>query len=239
MDPNKLSQIDGDPLLDITQYRRLIGRLSYLTLIRPNIAFTVNKLSQYVSKPHTSHAIHHFLRYLKASPGQGLLFLAQSNLTLTTYGDADWGNCLDIRKSTSGYCVFLGESLISWKSKKQPTVARSSAEVEYRVMANVTSEVEWLIKLLQDFGVSPGSVKLLCDNQAAQHIASNPTFHERTKHIEIDCHFVRERVQSELLKLIHVKSQHQLTDIMTKPLATTPFRSIMSKLGVKDIYAPT
>ena len=183
-----------------------------------------------MSKPHTSHlnAVHHLLRYLKTAPGQGLFFSANSTLNLTAYADADWGNCIDTRKSTSGYCVFLGESLVSWKSKKQPTVARSSAEAEYRAMANVASEVDWLVKLLEDLGITTGSIKLLCDNQAALHIASNPTFHEQTKHIDIDCHFVRERVQTELLKLIHVKTQHQPADITTKPLNTTPFRYIMS-----------
>ena len=106
-------------------------------------------------------------------------------------------------------------------------------------MANVASEVDWLVKLLQDFGITSGSMKLLCDNQAALHIASNPTFHERTKHIDIDCHFIRERVQSGLLKLIHVKSKHQLADLITKALPTTSFKSIMSKLGIKNIYIPT
>ena len=128
---------------------------------------------------------------------------------------------------------------MSWKSKKQPTVARSLAEAEYRAMANVASEVDWLVKLVQDFGISVGSVKLLCDNQAALHIASNPTFHERTKHIDIDCHFVKERVQSGLLKLIHVKSQHQLADLMTKALPAASFKLLISKLGTKDIYFPT
>ena len=103
-------------------------------------------------------------------------------------------------------------------------------------MANAASEVDWLVKLLEDFEVTTSSVKLLCDNQAALHIASNPTFHERTKHIDIDCHFVRERVQSGLLKLIHVKTQHQLADVVTRPLNTSSFKFIMSKLGIKDIY---
>ena len=161
-----------------------------------------------------------------------MFFPSQSNLQLTAYADADWGNCLDTRKSTSGYCVFIGDALVSWKSKKQATVARSSAEAEYKAMANVASEVDWMINLLKDFGISTGAVKLLCDNQAAIHIASNPTFHERTKHIDIDCHFVRERVQSGLLKLIHVKTHHQLAYIMTKPLAAPQFKEIMSKLGI-------
>ena len=106
-------------------------------------------------------------------------------------------------------------------------------------MANVTSEIIWLVQLLKDFGVSVGAVKLLCDNQAALHIASNPTFYERTKHINIDCHFVWEHVQSGLLQLIHVKTHNQLADIMTKPLPTPQFKIIMSKLGVLDLCLPT
>ena len=108
-------------------------------------------------------------------------------------------------------------------------------------MANAASEVDWLalVKLLQDFGIPTGSVKMICDNQAAIHIASNPTFYERTKHIDIDCHFIRERVQSRLLRLIHVRTHHQLADLMTKPLVTQSFKIIMSKLGIKDIYFPT
>ena len=106
-------------------------------------------------------------------------------------------------------------------------------------MANVTNEVIWLVQLLKDFGVSAGAIKLLCDNQTALHIASNPTFHERTKHIDIDCHFVREHVQFGLLHLTHVKTHNQLADIMTKPVSTSQFKLIMSKLGVLDLYLLT
>ena len=147
MDPNlKLTATDGDPLPDSSQYRRLIGRLLYLTISRPDITFAVNKLSQFMSNPLTPHlsVVHHLLRYLKSTPGQGILFSSKSSIRLQGYADADWGTCPDSRKSISGFCMFLGDSLISWKSKKQSTVARSSAEAEYRSLAAITSEISWL-----------------------------------------------------------------------------------------------
>ena len=242
MDPNlKLNTVDGEPLPDDGQYRRMIGRLLYLTISRPDIAFAVNKLSQYMSAPRSPHldALHHLLRYLKTSPGQGLLFSASSPLSLKAYADADWGSCLDTRRSTTGHCVFLGDSLISWKSKKQHTVSRSSSEAEYRALASVTSEVLWVKALLKDFGVHIGSTLVFCDNNAAIHLASNPSFHERSKHIEIDCHFTRDRVQDGTLRLVHVRSEHQLADLLTKPVAAPLFKNLMCKLGVINIYLPT
>jgi hypothetical protein len=130
MDPGiHLNDKNGALLEDITEYRRLVGRLIYLTISRPDIAYFVNKLSQYVSKPRVPHlqAAHHLLRYLKATTGQGIFFPAVPNLKVSAYVDADWGSCLDSRKSTTGFCIYLGHALISWKSKKQATVARSSA----------------------------------------------------------------------------------------------------------------
>lgn len=139
----KLNQEDEELHPDASRYRRLIGRLLYLTITRPDLAYSVNKLSQYVSEPRAPHmeAVLNVLRYIKGTVGKGVFYSSDSNLKLSLFSDADWGACLDTRKSTTGFCVFLGKSLISWRSKKQQTIARSSAESGYRSMAAATCEV--------------------------------------------------------------------------------------------------
>ncbi len=128
---------------------------------------------------------------------------------------------------------------MSWKSKKQSIVARSSAESEYRAMAYTTCELVWLRHLLMELGFAHSSpMELMCDNQAAIHIASNPVFHERTKHIKVDCHFVYEKLQEDLIKTPYVKSEDQLADLFTKALGGSKVNSICDKLGAYDMYAP-
>jgi hypothetical protein len=192
-----LHQDPSSPYHDIPAYRRLIGRLIYLTNTRPDITFATQQLSQFLSSPTEKHfqAATRVLRYLKKSPGQGLFFPKDSSLMLSGFSDADWAGCLDSRRSISGQCFYLGKSLISWRTKKQLTVSRSSSEAEYRALGAATCELQWILYLLKDLHVSLLKPPVLyCDNQSAIHIAANPVFHERTKHLEIDCHLVREKV---------------------------------------------
>jgi hypothetical protein len=239
-DPScKLHKDNRAPYTDVPSYRRLIGRLIYLTNTRPDITFATQQLSQFLNSPTEKHylAATRILKYLKKCPGQGLFFSRQSPLFLSGFSDADWAGCLDSRRSISGQCFFLGNSLISWRTKKQLTVSRSSSEAEYRALGAATCELQWLLFLLNDLHVTTVKLPVLyCDNQSALHIAANPVFHERTKHLEIDCHLVRDKVQAGIMKLLPVSSKDQLADFFTKPLLPQPFNILLSKLGMLNIY---
>ena len=230
----KLTQDKGDLLSDPSPYQRLVGKLIYLTITRPDVSFTVQLLSQFMHQPTTVHmqAGKRLLRYLCGSPRQGLLLASSSAAELTAFCDSDWAGCPITRKSTTGYCVFLGSSPISWKSKKQSVIARSSAEAEYRAMALTTCEVTWLVALLKDLGFKklPPTI-LKCDNQAALAIAANPVLHEKTKHIEIDCHFVRDKIKDGTIVTAHVPSKDQVADILTKILPVQQHKHMLTKLG--------
>ena len=155
------------------------------------------------------------------------------------YSDADWAGSFD-GKSTTDFCTFVGGNLVTWKSKKQNVVARSSAEAEYRAMASTASELIWLKQLLKDMNIEfTQPMKMYCDNNSARHIALNPVFHERTKHIEVDCHFIREKVQAKEIETPYIRSEDQLADIFTKGLDPKQFDKIIDKLGLYDIYIPS
>lgn len=149
------------------------------------------------------------------------------------FSDAEWESCPNLRRSITGYIFLLGNSPISWKSKKQSTVSRSSPESECRAMAAAASEVTWLVRLLGELGVSQlQPVNLHCDNQSAIYIAKNPVFHERTKHIEVDCHFIRNKVLEGLIQLTYLPTKSQPADLFTNAMPSPHFNNLLSKQGM-------
>ncbi|XP_062075326.1 uncharacterized mitochondrial protein AtMg00810-like [Humulus lupulus] len=186
-----LSRTDGTLLENPTAYHNLIGGLQYLTHTRPDLSFVVNKLSQFLQAPTSVHwhAAKRVLRYLKGTIHYGLHIKFSEKLHLTGFFDADWACCPDDRKSIAGYCAYLGDTLVSWSSKKQAVVSRSSTESEYRALAQVSVEIAWIQALLQEFGFPlPATPITWCDNMGASALAANPVYHARTKHIELDVH---------------------------------------------------
>jgi len=242
IDPNhKLSAESGDPV-NKERYQRLVGRLIYLCHTRPDIAYAVSVVSRYMHDPRSGHleAVYRILRYLKNSPGKGLIFRSHGHLNVEGYCDADWASCHDDRRSTSGYCVFVGGNLVSWRSKKQSVVSRSTAEAEYRAMAQGVCEILWVRNLLSELKVMRrGSSRLHCDNKSALNIANNPVQHDRTKHVEIDRFFIKEKLDGNIISLNYVASGEQIADCLTKGLGSKECESACNKMGMIDIYRPS
>ena len=160
---------------------------------------------------------------------------AANDLSLQGYCDSDWGGCTSTKRSVTGYCLQLGSALISWQAKKQTVVSMSSAEAEYRALATITTEIMWLKYLLADLIIDCSkATPVFCDNQATIDIASNPVQHARTKHIELDCHFVREKVQYGVILPVKISTKFQLADILTKALGGSTHWFLCSKLGLHN-----
>ena len=228
-------------LEDAGIYRRLVGKLIYLTVTRPDISYAVSILSQFMQAPRTIHleGVYRLLAYLKRAPGKGLLYRRQGHLHIEAYSDSGFAGDKEDRKSHGGYATYVGGNLVTWCSQKQSIVSRSSAEAEYRAMADTTAEMLWLRSLLTELGFPPeGPMQMYCDNMAATFIASNATFHMTMKHIEIDYHFIRQYVVNGTICTPHVASSHQLADIFTKALSGPAYETIGSKLGMFDLHAP-
>jgi histone deacetylase 1/2 len=219
----QLSLYDGTPLgpEDSTQYRSIVGALQYLTLTRPDLAFSVNKVCQFLHAPTTDHwtAVKRILRYVFDTLKVGITFARSSSTFLSAFSDADWAGSLDDRRSTGGFAIFVGPNLVSWSARKQDTVSRSSTEAEYKALANATAELIWVEALLAELGVKLKEKPCLwCDNLGATYLFVNPVFHARTKHIEIDFHFVRKRVDDNLLDIKFISSKDHVVDGFTKAL---------------------
>ncbi|KAM0996429.1 hypothetical protein ACFX2C_006437 [Malus domestica] len=185
-------------------------------------------------------AVERILRYLKSSQGKGIMFSKNDHCRIEGYTDVDWvGNVTD-RRSTFSYFTLVGGNLVTWRSKKQKVVALSSAEAEYRGMAKGVCKLLWLRRLLGELGYPSNSTSdLFCDNKTAIDISHNPIQHDRTKHMEVDRHVIKEKLDGNIIQFPFIKSEDQLADILTKVVASQVFYNSPVKLGMNDIYAPT
>ncbi|XP_019084189.1 PREDICTED: uncharacterized protein LOC109125882 [Camelina sativa] len=240
--PEQLNQVPHQKQLfsNPTYFRSLAGKLQYLTLTRPDIQFAVNFVCQKMHEPKMSdfHLLKRILRYVKGTTAMGISFNKNTDFTLRAYSDNSHANCKDTRRSIAGFCTFLGNNIISWSSKRQPTVSKSSTEAEYRALSDTTSEPVWINNMLKDLRIPQMEPpELYGDNLSSIYLAANPIFHNRTKHFETHYHYVRERVALGAMVVKHVPAHQQLADIFTKPLPQGPFSSLRHKLGV--VVPPT
>lgn len=229
---------DVKVLPDKKQYQHLVGKLIYLSHTRPDIAYAVGVISQFMHQPQKEHmeAATRVIRYLKGSSSRGVLFQKFGHLNIEGYTDADWAGNPNDRRSTSGFFTLVGGNLVTWRSKKQKVVALSSAEAEFRGIARGLAEILWLRKLMTELGFSSHrACRLMCDNRAAISISENPVQHDRTKHIEVDRHFIKEKIEAGIITLPYVKSSNQLADILTKAVPGPSFNQVLSKLSIGDL----
>lgn len=236
IEPNvKLCSIEGHELKDSTMYRKLVGSLIYLTITRPDIMFAVGVVSQYMEKPRKPHldAVRRILRYVRGTFDLGILYKKCKEDEVVGHCDADYAGDPDTRMSTTGYTFNLGAGAVSWCSKRQPSVSLSTTEAEYKAAAMAAQECTWLMQLLKDLYQSTDEPVLLhCDNQSTIRLAENPIFHARTKHVEVQYHFVREKVLEGDIEMKYIQTNDQVADLFTKGLTVTKFEDFRRQLGM-------
>ena len=230
---------EEDTKFDTNTYQRAIGSLTYAAICtRPDISAAVGALSQFMTNPSETHwtGVKRILRYLRGTSNYGLVYDGSGYNELYGFSDADWAGDVNTRRSTSGYVNKFGNSTITWCSRRQATVAKSSTEAEYVSLSAATQEIIWLRRLFDSLGVhSDSPTKIYEDNQGAIDISKNPKHHDRTKHIDVCHHFVRERVTSNEVAVIYCPTEDMTADIMTKGLGAIKFQRFRNSLGVFDV----
>jgi hypothetical protein len=224
----------GGKFVDQKVYQSMIGSLLYLCASRPDIILSVCMCARFQADSKEVHlrAVKRIMRYLVYTPKFGLWYPRGSTFDLIGYSDAYWAGCKIDRKSTSGTCQFLGRSLVSWASKKQNSVALSTAKAEYIAAGHCCAQLLWMRQTLRDYGYKLSKVPLLCDNESAIRMADNPVEHSRTKHIDIRYHFLRDYQQRGNIEIAYIKNQ--LADIFTKPLDEKTFSKLRNELNILD-----
>ncbi|XP_051145340.1 uncharacterized mitochondrial protein AtMg00810-like [Andrographis paniculata] len=231
---DKLSKDDDGKTVDQKLYKSIIGSLLYLTVSRPDISFSVGVCARFQSTPKESHlkAAKRILKYVKGIEELGLWYSNRSDLDLIGFTDSDWAGCYDDRKSTTIGCFYIGDNIVSWSSKKQNSIALSTAEAEYIAAGSCCAQLLWIRQMLHDYGIGHDSFTLFCDNTSAINISKNPVQHGRTKHIDIRYHFIRDLVENEVCDLKHIGTNDQKADILTKALHADRFEKLQRDLGI-------
>jgi hypothetical protein len=222
-------------------YPAMVGSLLYLaTITRPDIAYATSLLSRTVSKWNMAHvrAARHLMRYLRATSELCLTFAPDTcKRVVLGYADADWGGCLDTRRSTTGYLFKIYGGPVAWKSRRQPTTALSTAEAEFMASSDAARQALWIQRLMTDLGFldsSDRSIPILNDNNAAIQLSKDPVNHDRSKHIDIRTHFIREKVNNGDIDLSHVPTKENLADGLTKPLPADRHSSLFKDVGLEQ-----
>ncbi|GJV44112.1 putative ribonuclease H-like domain-containing protein [Tanacetum coccineum] len=225
---------EADPPVNVHLYRSMIGSLMYLTASRPDIMFAVSACSRHQVTPLTSHlnAVKKIFKYLKGQPKLGLWYPKDSPFQLEAYSDSDYAGSHGDRKSTTGGCQFLGRRLISWQCKKQTIVATSSTEAEYVAAASCCAQVLWIQNQLLDYGFNFMNTKIFIDNQSTICIVKNPVFHQRTKHIEIRHHFIRDANEKNLIQVLKIHTDDNVADLLTKAFDGPRFEYLVVHIGM-------
>ncbi|XXG45853.1 hypothetical protein AAC387_Pa02g0824 [Persea americana] len=234
---HRLSKDEGTLIDDPRSYREMVGSLIYVTISRPDLAYSVGIVSQFIQSPRKPHVdvVKRILRYVKGTVSEGVFYKKGVPIKLLGYCDADWAADSSTRRSNSGFCFSLGSGSVTWASKKQPTVALSSTEAEYRAAMLATCESVWLTRLLADLGEKVDyGIPIASDSISSIMLASNPIFHARTKHIEIHYHFIREKVLNKEIDFVYTATKDEVADFFTKALNSRKFERFKSKLGMKD-----
>jgi transposase InsO family protein len=232
----ELKQYEGE--MEGIPYKQAVGSLMYaMVATRADLAYAVSVVSQYMAKAGPMHwkAVKRIMRYLKGTLDFKLC-LGGKHVTLRGYCDADWAGDTNDRRSTTGYVFFVGNGAISWNSKRQPTIALSTTEAEYMATSQCTKEALWLRKLLDDVGyVQDKATLIMCDNQGSIALAKNPTHHSRTKHIDIQHHFIREKLEKEEIELKYCPTEDMVADVLTKALAKERHQTLTKAMGLKTL----
>ncbi|KAK6159950.1 hypothetical protein DH2020_003331 [Rehmannia glutinosa] len=238
MNASIMMDMDADgKVVDQTRYRALIGSLLYLTASRSDITFAVGVCARFQSAPKESHmtADKRIPKYLKGCQEVGLWYPKKGGFKLIGYSDLDYVGCRVDRKSTSGTCQMLGNRLVSWFSKKQNSIATSTAEAEYIVAGSCCAQVLWMRQQLRDYEIEEKEIPIMCDNTSDIVITQNPLLHSRTKHIDVMYHFIRDHVEKKDITLEYISNDKQLADIFTKSLCESRFEELKHELGLIEL----